>query len=139
MFVPKEASAMIVRRDDGKILILKRSDAVDSYRGRWNLPAGGVDYNESAIDCAIRECFEETSLSVMKESVSFIGTFDISSSSKIKSVHYFATTEYSGDVKIDWESSDYMWVDLSEIYGENFIPIPSDAVRAIEAWAGGLR
>lgn len=47
----------IVRDDDGRVLLIRRSD-----NGLWALPAGAMELGESIADCAIREVQEETGL-----------------------------------------------------------------------------
>ena len=49
---------MVVRREDGAILVGERSDAP----GSWQLPQGGVDPGESPVEAAWRELHEETGL-----------------------------------------------------------------------------
>lgn len=43
---------------DGKFLLVKENQKI--CKGKWNIPAGGVDDNENVIDAAKREIFEET-------------------------------------------------------------------------------
>ena len=47
----------IVRDDQGRVLLIKRSD-----NGRWALPAGAMELGESITDCGARELYEETGL-----------------------------------------------------------------------------
>ena len=61
---PAAAVAII---DDDKILMLKRMD-----NGKWTMPGGTMELDESLIDCAIREVKEETGLDVQVKEV--IGT-----------------------------------------------------------------
>ena len=49
---------MVVRRDDGDLLVFERSDTP----GSWQLPQGGIDVGEEPIDAAWRELHEETGL-----------------------------------------------------------------------------
>jgi ADP-ribose pyrophosphatase YjhB (NUDIX family) len=44
---------------DTQILLVKRQDV-----SAWDLPAGGIEANESAVEAAIRETYEETGLKV---------------------------------------------------------------------------
>jgi 8-oxo-dGTP pyrophosphatase MutT (NUDIX family) len=52
------ASAIVVN-DEGKILVLRRTD-----NARWALPGGAMDIGESIAQTAIREVREETGLEV---------------------------------------------------------------------------
>lgn len=47
----------LVRDDDGRFLLIKRSD-----NGHWALPAGAMELGESIAECAIREVREESGL-----------------------------------------------------------------------------
>jgi ADP-ribose pyrophosphatase YjhB (NUDIX family) len=58
---PKVAAAVVVERED-KILLVRRS--YDPQEGKWSLPAGFVDGGEDPQEAAVRECREETGLSV---------------------------------------------------------------------------
>jgi ADP-ribose pyrophosphatase YjhB (NUDIX family) len=59
---PKVAAAMLVEREDGRVLLVRRVN--EPYRGQWTLPAGFVDAGEDPAEAARRECLEETGLSV---------------------------------------------------------------------------
>ena len=47
---------------DGKFLLVQENKKI--CQGKWNLPAGGLDDEESVIDGAIREIYEETGCKV---------------------------------------------------------------------------
>ena len=55
------AAAVVVERE-GEILLVRRS--YDPEEGKWSLPAGFVDGGEDPQAAAVRECSEETGLSV---------------------------------------------------------------------------
>ena len=42
--------------NDGRILLLKENHLPD--KGKWNIPAGKLDYGENPIDAVKREVFE---------------------------------------------------------------------------------
>lgn len=50
---------IVVRTSTGKILLVKRAD-----KKGWGIPAGNVELDESIVEAARREVFEETGLSV---------------------------------------------------------------------------
>ncbi|NJC95214.1 MAG: hypothetical protein C3F07_06910 [Anaerolineales bacterium] len=58
---PKVAAAVLVVRD-GRVLLVRRVN--EPFRGMWTLPAGFVNGGEDPAGAAIRECMEETGLSV---------------------------------------------------------------------------
>lgn len=110
---PAAAVAII---DNEKILMLKRTD-----NGKWTMPGGTMELDESLVNCAVREVKEETGLEVLVKEV--IGTYtdpDIRieySDGEVRReftiVYYGVTT--NGNVNIDEESSTYAWIPLAEV------------------------
>ncbi len=60
---PGVGAAVVIRDDDGGILLVKRGPEV-SQAGLWSVPAGFVDYGEDVRAAAARELREETGLDV---------------------------------------------------------------------------
>lgn len=60
---PMPGITIIIRSHDGKILIGKRSKNA-RYGNKWCLPGGYIEYEESFIETAHREVFEETGLNI---------------------------------------------------------------------------
>lgn len=110
---PAAAVAII---NDNRILMLKRMD-----NGKWTLPGGTMELDESLVDCAMREVREETGLDVLVSDI--IGTYtdpDIRieySDGEVRrefTVLYYGTASNS-EVAIDDESSTYAWIPTPEI------------------------
>jgi 8-oxo-dGTP pyrophosphatase MutT (NUDIX family) len=53
------AVAALVRDDEGRLLLIRRSD-----NGLWALPGGAQDIGETTREAAIREVWEETGISI---------------------------------------------------------------------------
>ncbi len=58
---PTLAAATIILLD-GKLVMVKRG--VDPHKGKWCLPSGFEEYEESPLETAVRETKEETNLDV---------------------------------------------------------------------------
>ncbi len=58
---PKVAAATLIEVD-GRVLLVRRAN--EPFRGLWTLPAGFVNGGEDPAEAAMRECLEETGLSV---------------------------------------------------------------------------
>lgn len=94
-------------KNDSRYLFLK------TPAGKWDLPGGGLIEGESVEDCARRELFEETGLSVHemkylgKKSFLFHGTEFI--------FHGFLVSVNKSDIILSEEHIDCRWVKQSEI------------------------
>lgn len=60
---PKVGVGVVVRDEADRLLLVQRD--VEPARGRWALPAGFLNANESPQEAAARECLEETGLEVV--------------------------------------------------------------------------
>jgi ADP-ribose pyrophosphatase YjhB (NUDIX family) len=59
-------SAVFCKDDFGKLYVLanQRGTATDKEVGKWNMPVGYLDFNETCSECAAREIVEETGVKV---------------------------------------------------------------------------
>lgn len=114
-------SSIIVRNEEGKILLQQRAD-----NGKWGLPGGCQDLGEDLRTTAIRELFEETGIQVKANELLLIDT--LSGESRKRSypngdIVYNNSSLYLVDInsndieiKIDSESIKLEFFDL------NFLP-----------------
>lgn len=88
----------------GGMVFNKQSEILFIYRnGKWDLPKGKIEKNESIEECALREVWEETGAQGL-EITEFITTtyhiFKRNNKFKLKETHWYRmTTDYTGDLK----------------------------------------
>ena len=134
--MPSVATSLIID-SDGKILILKRSDKVKTYKGFWGGVAGYIEKNEKPLDTAYKEIREEVGLK--KEDVNLKKRLD-----SIKITDFYENKRYDWEIfvflfelskkkviKIDWEHSEYRWIKPSDIIEYNTVPHLKEIVKEI--------
>ena len=112
--VKKKGAIVVILDGQNRTLILKRHPSSSWAPSLWGYPGGKVEENESLHDAAARETKEETNLTVAN--LEEIGLdLDLP-------VESYYTRDYSGDLKIDWEHDDWVWVNRSEIEAYDLAP-----------------
>ncbi len=102
---------IIVKNNEGKILLLKRSASDNFGAWKYGLPGGNVEENETVGQAVRRELFEETNLEV--EKIDFLTKIDNNDNSI--SHYFFAQKPESDIIAIDSNEHDnYVWVNKEE-------------------------
>lgn len=111
-----------LQRADGRVLLLRRSARVGSFRGRW---AGVSGYLEepTPLDQAHREVLEETGiassrLALLREGATVLAR----DGARIFVVHPFLFRVEPAEVRLDWEHTESEWVDPGEIALRETVP-----------------
>ncbi|MDP2736244.1 MAG: NUDIX domain-containing protein [bacterium] len=100
----------IIRRGDGKILIVKRSDSDDHKPGVWETVGGGIEEGVSPKIALEREILEEAGLEVKINEPFNVFNF-IKDNGEKKVGITFICDYISGEVKLSEEHSDFKWID----------------------------
>ena len=107
----------IVRKEDGKVLILRRSNTDTRRPLQWDLPGGFLDDNEELIEGIEREVKEEAGIQVKQTHLIYSQTehrkWDGGEANAVFLI--YSTIANKEEVKLSFEHNDYKWVDLSEI------------------------
>lgn len=116
---PKPTNAVILKDVDGRVLLAKR--ALDPQKGKWDLPGGFIDINETVEESIHREIQEE--LGIRVKDLTYLSSFhnlyeygginfstvclifeasmidpaNIKPADDVESVHFFATSEIPYD------------------------------------------
>lgn len=114
MMRPSVGVAVLIIKEN-TILLGKRIGSIGS--GTWAAPGGHLEYNETFEDCARREVFEETGLTLGK--VSFLTcTNNIYTDINKHDVTIYMKGEYTGGEPILKECDKcegWLWVDVNDI------------------------
>ena len=107
----------VILEREGKILILKRAIG-STGGGKFCLPGGLIDKGMTAEETCVKEVKEETDLNVLKSKFLFKKIGKVEHGKKYIHNYFYAT--FSGDVKINEESSDYAWIDVKDMKKHDF-------------------
>ena len=104
----------LLQNKEGKILILKRSDKVGTYRGFWSGISGYIEKGEKPIETALKEIREETKITdvtLIKENkpISFTDNYE-GKNYNWNIFSFLFKTEKKDKVQIDWEHTEYRWI-----------------------------
>lgn len=70
---PKKTAAVMIplcnRHGVPSVLFTKRSETVGTHKGHVSFPGGHIDKGESAVDAALRECYEELGTNIGKVTI----------------------------------------------------------------------
>lgn len=109
---------MVVVKEELYVLLTKRSDTMEDMPGRWCLPCGYLDWDETLEEAVEREIFEETTF-VCKDHVKFLTRHkspvdirsDVKSNRQNVSVSYYKlyTMSKLPEIKVTEETSAVEW------------------------------
>jgi 8-oxo-dGTP diphosphatase len=107
----------VIRRDDGRILLLKRSDNEPVYPGCFTFPGGKIEDNDTILETLSKEVREECGLTLKPGAILIkekaIGRPDGQTS---KSLSFLCSVEDTNNILIDLRDfSEYRWVNLIEL------------------------
>jgi 8-oxo-dGTP pyrophosphatase MutT (NUDIX family) len=121
--IKRKAVATSVLLYKGKILILKRSNKVGTYQGKWACVSGYIEDNETPLECALKEINEE--LNLCDEDVELIRKGEVlfaSDKNILWAIHPFLFRAKIQDITLDWEHEEYKWIPLEAIERYSTVP-----------------
>lgn len=117
--------SIFVRFNDD-FLLLKRSDKVGNYKGKWNVVAGYLDEPKSVESKTLDEFKEELGIEEsMIESISFGKRYEIQDKFLKKSFIVYPvmiSLKEKPSIKLDFEHTEFRWIKLSELKDYDTIP-----------------
>ena len=108
----------------GIILNGKKVLVVNQKGNSWSLPKGHIEQNETLLQAAYREIYEETGIQSL-ELIQYLGSYkrykigkniDIEDKSELKHIHFFLfTTMISQSSSNDPDNPEISWVDINDV------------------------
>ena len=112
--------------NQGKILILKRSETVKTMKNMWSGISGIIENDEEPLTRAKIEIFEEVGIKENEIKLLKIGNEIDIISPQYKNhqwhVFPFLFETYNLEIKINWENSDFKWINPGELKKFDFVP-----------------
>ncbi|MDP6327833.1 MAG: NUDIX domain-containing protein [Nitrosopumilus sp.] len=113
-------------KNNDKLLILKRSKKVKSMKGLWAGISGIIENNEIPLQRAKIEIFEE--VGITEEKIKLIKS---AKEMRINAPQYknhewevfpFLFESEKPDVSLNWENSEFRWIEVQELKNYNTVP-----------------
>lgn len=142
-YLTRETSHIIVAalKHKDKILILKRSSKVSYYPGYWHIVAGYINDNDP-LRQAYSEIEEETGfkkkqLKLLAQSKKYQSQKDSFLSQHTWIVHPFMFETNSSKVKLDWEHTEYRWINPEDFPKHRHVPLMDETIQELWGKAQG--
>ena len=117
-----------------KILLLKRSNRVGTFKNKWACVSGYVEEGEDALDRAFQEIEEEAQLP--RENITFkkrgepLIFFDEIEGHTWR-VFPFLFYIKTKKITLDWEHTEYAWVRLKDLGNYDTVPKLKEAIHSL--------
>jgi len=114
-----------VVKHDGKYLLVKRSEENEHYPGFWNGISGFLDDDKSLEEKVREELLEETGIKekdIISIELGIIFDQNDEEHKKTWVVHPVLVEIRTDKIEIDWEASEYKWVELDDIENYDLMP-----------------
>lgn len=122
---------VVFLRYEDEILLLKRSEKVNTRKGGWGVVAGYLDELEPVIQKALKEVREETGITEKEISSIYEGkVYDF----EHDGVRFFShpvlmNLKKKPYVQLSWEHTDYKWTNIENVKEY----LPSNAIEELRA------
>ena len=110
--------------NDNKILVLRRSEKVKSFKHKWAGVSGFFEKDEDLLSRALIEIYEETKIKkedlILRKILKQI-TIKIEDE-KIITIQPFYFLSKTKNISTDWEHSEYKWIKEDQLINYDTVP-----------------
>lgn len=107
-----------LEKDEKYLMLLRNKKKNDVNSGKWVGIGGGFELKESPEECAEREIFEETGLTVNKLELRGIITFD-NDMNETEYMFLFTSKDFGGEITKDCNEGDLAWIPKKDVLSLN--------------------
>lgn len=129
-----------IRRPDGRVLVLRRSELVGTHKGKWSGVSGYIEASATPFATAYKELREEVGarfeqLRFVREAQMIM--LDDPLTGKRWAVHPFLFDDLGVEVVLDWENVEHRWITPEELSGLDTVPGLREALDVALGLGGG--
>lgn len=128
--VIKDIAAAVVRRPDGKVLLLKRAPTHTTNPDKWCFVTGYIEADESPHDAAIRELREELQIGGVPSRSGGVVVVKVSDELVLHVTPFLFEVE-DGPVVLDREHTACVWIEPSEVTDYDIVQQLDDDLRSL--------
>ncbi len=125
------SGAIILRinPETGKKEIFATQRGYGDFKGRWEIPGGKLEPDETPEECIVREIREELDTEVKTEKI--LGVVDYDYPAFHLTMHCILCSIVSGELKL-LEHEDSSWLNNENLYSVNWLPADKIILNEIE-------
>ncbi len=119
---------------NNKVLILRRSNKVGTYKGKWASVSGHIERGEDEFSRALIEIEEETK--IKRADIKLIAKskpiiVPDKENSYFWKVYPFLFETNRSEIKIDWEHIEYKWISPSDFDSYDTVPMLHEVYKKV--------
>jgi len=129
----------VIKNNEGKYLVLKRSESEIAYPGMYTFPGGKVEDNDTIEETLIKEVKEEANLDlksgkILLKDKSFIRP----DNQTVKVFSYLCEVENFDNIKISDDFTDYKWICFEDLKNISHVGIEDELLQADKLYQKGF-
>mgnify|MGYP006282038815 CR=1 FL=1 len=120
-------------RNCGRILLVRRSSEVGTYRGRWSGISGYLE--DTPFEQALTEIREETGLGAdeveLVNQAEPLQVCDVENDTEWQIYPFLFDTEFPERVRLDWENLEMVWIQPAQIVDYPTVPALKKTLESV--------
>jgi len=132
---PRAAVLTCFVKHGDKLLLLRRSDQVGTYRGQWNTVAGYLDELKPLVNKIREELREELGVTLAEDAHVTVGIpyeFRDDAINRTWIVHpVLVTVDQPLTPRLNWEHTEYAWISPADLVHFDTVPRLAESLRRV--------